>query len=236
MVKKKFEPVNGLPVEQVEKVAKKAIIVPPEPPKTVTHEQMIVGALNAVMQQVAYVQKTGKVKFGSTNYTYASEQDILAVARPYFVAAGLILTPNCTEMNESGNKVFVRVEYTLAHTSGAVWPHPLSMWGCGEDKGDKALYKALTGANKYLWAKMLQLATGDDAESGIQPEQHKKISNMDQVKSYCLREHGGADDASRKERMTLLNGLLIAVNCDPVDNPTQITTQQWDAMAANLPL
>lgn len=232
MVKKKFETVNGVPVDQVEK----AVATPPAPPKTVTHEQMIVGALNAVMQQVAYVQKTGKVKFGSTNYTYASEQDILAVARPYFVAAGLILTPNCTEMNESGNKVFVRVEYTLAHTSGAVWPHPLSMWGCGEDKGDKALYKALTGANKYLWAKMLQLATGDDAESGIQPEQHKKISNMDQVKSYCLREHGGADDASRKERLTLLNGLMIAVNCDPVDNPTQITTQQWDAMAANLPL
>jgi len=210
-----------------------------EPPKTVTNNQMIAGALNAVMQQVAYVQKTGKVKFGSTNYTYASEQDILAVARPYFVAAGLIVTTNCTEMRESGNKIFVKVEYTLAHTSGAVWTHPMSMWGCGEDKGDKALYKAITGANKYWWAKLLQLATGDDAESGIQPEQQRDVLAqfvaMDKVKTYCLKEHGGADDFSRKERLTLLNGLMIAVNCDPVDNPTQITTQQWDAMAANLP-
>ena len=206
-----------------------------EPPKAVTPEQMIAGALNAVMQQIAYVQKTGKVKFGSTNYTYASEQDILAVARPYFVAAGLVATENCTEMRESGHKVFVKVEYTLAHISGAVWPHPMSMWGCGEDKGDKALYKALTGANKYWWAKLLQISTGDDAESGIQPEQHKKLSNMDKVKTYCLQEHGGADDFSRKERLTLLNGLMIAVNRDPVDNPTQITTEQWDAMAANLP-
>lgn len=219
-----------------------AVTVEPQP-AVWSHEKMIINALNVVMQKVSYVQKTGKVKFGSTKYTYASEADILEVARPYFVAAGLILTPDCDEMRESGNKVYVKMNYTLGHVSGAVWPHKLSMWGCGEDKGDKAIYKAITGANKYLWAKFLQLATGDDAEAGKQPEEYNnapvalplKKDSAGAVKGYCLRQHGGADDESRNKRLVVLNELLIAVDGSPVRNPDQITKNQWDAMAANLP-
>jgi hypothetical protein len=62
------------------------------------------------------------------------------------------------------------MDYSLAHVSGEIWPKPIRIPGCGNDKnskggiGDKGTYKALTGANKYLLFKLYQIATGDDPE------------------------------------------------------------------------
>ena len=44
---------------------------------------------------------------------------------------------------------------------------PIIAAGCGGDRnkngvGDKGLYKALTGANKYMLFKLFQIETGND--------------------------------------------------------------------------
>lgn len=131
----------------------------------------ITAALHEVMSKCGYVQKTGKNAFHG--YKYAGEADLLEVLRPAMVEAGLLLIPSIAEVrpiDEYGNSVVI-VEYTLAHKDGDVWPHPIRAAGAGNDKnkngiGDKGVYKALTGANKYLLFKLFQIETGDDPETG----------------------------------------------------------------------
>lgn len=85
---------------------------------------------------------------------------------------GLVLIPsvnNASAIDEHGNTL-VSVEYTLAHISGEIWPDKITAVGCGNDRarngtvGDKGVYKAITGANKYLLFKLFQIETGDDPE------------------------------------------------------------------------
>lgn len=128
-------------------------------------------AMNEVMKAVGYVQKTGKNTFHG--YRYAGEGELLAALRPHMVEHGLILIPTVEgeERRDEDGNVFLTVSYSLAHTSGEVWPHAIRYVGCGNDfspktnrHGDKGVYKALTGANKYALFKLFQIETGDDAE------------------------------------------------------------------------
>lgn len=130
----------------------------------------IASALHAVMQDVPYVQKTGKNTFH--NYRYAGEADLLEKLRPALIRHGLVLIPSTRTVavpDQWGN-VNVIVEYTLLHKDGDIWPEKIKAPGCGGDRakdgrvGDKGLYKALTGANKYLLFKLFQIETGDDPE------------------------------------------------------------------------
>jgi hypothetical protein len=143
---------------------------PTETTETFSPEAVILRAMNEVMQEAGYVQKTGNNDFH--NYRYATEADVLERLRPAMVKHGLILIPSVQQVSsidQYGNTT-VSVHYTLAHTSGAVWPTPIVAAGCGNDRsksggfGDKGLYKALTGANKYMLFKLFQIETGDDPE------------------------------------------------------------------------
>lgn len=136
----------------------------------------ILAALHKVMSEVGYVQKKGRNDFHK--YNYAGEGNLLEVLRPAMVEAGLILIPShktTTAVDDFGN-IFVTVEYTLAHKDGDVWPEKIVVYGAGNDKnksggvGDKGLYKALTGANKYLLFKLFQIETGDDPEKDADHE------------------------------------------------------------------
>ena len=131
----------------------------------------IAAALHQVMSAVGYVQKTGRNDFHK--YNYAGEADLLEKLRPAMLEAGLILIPSVQDVSpvdEYGN-THVRVAYTLLHKDGDVWPHQIIAAGCGNDKsknggvGDKGVYKAITGANKYLLFKLFQIETGDEPEA-----------------------------------------------------------------------
>lgn len=130
----------------------------------------IAAALHAIMSQVSYVQKTGKNAFHG--YKYAGEADLLAVLRPAMIEHGLMLFPsveNVSPPDDNGN-VMVMMTYTLVHKDGEVWPEKLHAAGMGNDRakngtiGDKGVYKAITGANKYMLFKLFQIETGDDPE------------------------------------------------------------------------
>lgn len=141
----------------------------------------IAQALHDVMAKVGYVQKAKTNDFHK--YKYAGEADLLAALRPAMVEAGLLLIPSVTDVrdiDEYGNTTII-MEYTLAHKDGDIWPTPIRIAGVGGDRqkgggvGDKGLYKALTGANKYFLFKLFQIETGDDPEgdSGHERNQDK---------------------------------------------------------------
>jgi hypothetical protein len=160
----------------------------------------IIRALNAVMQEVDYVQKTGENDFH--DYKYANEADVLDKLRPSMVKHGLILIPSVAQVStiDAYGNTNVSIHYTLAHISGAIWPEKIIAAGCGGDKnrngvGDKGLYKAITGANKYLLFKLFQIKTGDDEPED--PEGDKR------------RAEKMSDDAARR---FYLEGGKIAIS------------------------
>ncbi len=138
----------------------------------------IAKALHQVMSSVSYIQKTGKNAFHG--YKYAGEADLLEKLRPAMLEAGLVLIPSIskvTAIDEHGVTTVI-MEYTLAHVNGDIWPHKIGAAGQGGDRnkngvGDKGLYKAITGANKYLLFKLFQIETGDDPET---PSVHDKMT------------------------------------------------------------
>jgi len=123
-------------------------------------------ALNAVMKDCGYAEKDGVNAFHK--YKYTSEEGLLKALRPALVKHGILLIPSIATdpapYVDENQTTHIVMEYTLAHTSGEVWPTPIRIPGSGQDKGDKGVYKALTGANKYMLFKLFQIATGDDPE------------------------------------------------------------------------
>ena len=135
----------------------------------------IATALHNVMAKVTYVQKGSENKFHG--YKYVSESDLLEKLRPALIEEGLILIPSVEmvrPMDEHGNTV-VDMRYEIVHKDGDFWPHLIRISGCGNDRakngsvGDKGLYKAITGANKYFLFKLFQIETGDDPERDTAP-------------------------------------------------------------------
>lgn len=168
-----------------------------------TPETTILRALHAVMEDVEYVQKSGENDFHG--YTYATEADVLKRLRPAMIKHGLVLIPSVQQVSniDANGVTTVTMQYTLAHTSGAVWPTPIFAAGSGGDRsksgiGDKGLYKALTGANKYLLFKLFQIEIGDD------PEQPKVDYDRDDAAKQ--------EREDRKARQFYLEGGKLAIS------------------------
>lgn len=140
----------------------------------------LIGAVAAVMGGFRGVEKSGVNQFH--RYKYASDADILWTLKPQLAEHGLafILVGYTVEaIGEVKTKnggaerlVDLRVTYRLAHKSGE-WMDVVAP-GSGQDPGDKAHYKAMTGALKYALRQSFAIPTGDDPEADAQPQGRKK--------------------------------------------------------------
>lgn len=144
----------------------------------------IAAALHAIMEECSYVRKGGKNEFHG--YKYAGEADLLDVLRPSMVKHGLMMIPSGQSFSpiDAHGNIHVAVDYTLIHKDGEVWPEKITAFGAGNDKnkggvGDKGLYKALTGANKYFLFKLFQIETGDDPEKAAAQKEAREEPDMD---------------------------------------------------------
>ena len=163
----------------------------PKPDAQFVAIQIIADALHEVMGKVAYVQKDATNDFHK--YRYVSEMKLLDALRPAMVEVGLMLIPSVetSTLDHATGNTDIIMSYTLMHKSGAVWPEKIRVPGCGNDKnkngiGDKGVYKAMTGANKYLLFKLFQIATGDDPEvdASFQAPAAKPVEKDAMVESY----------------------------------------------------
>lgn len=131
----------------------------------------ILTALKAARDSMVLVGKSGRNKFD--NYDYATLADYIHATDAAMSQNELLLVVSEVETKSlpprktaKGGDMFVcRVvlEGTLYHTSGQSLG-PFRAVGDGEDRSDKAPYKATTGARKYLIAQVFNLYTTDDPE------------------------------------------------------------------------
>lgn len=135
---------------------------------TTSYPKEIAEAVAKVMGADLYVQKRGKNAFHG--YKYATVGDLLDKLQPLMAEAGLIVFQHeCSaDMLDNGNVMVIRYQFTLAHTSGAVWPEKpvhTGMSACRNTKGgfdDKAANKCHTAARKYFLLGLFQVPTGED--------------------------------------------------------------------------
>jgi hypothetical protein len=126
-----------------------------------------------------YVQKTGQMQ-GFAKYSYARETDFIAALRPLLELHGVTIRPVQYEVltNESfdrGGKVAYRVvvlaTFEFLHSSGD--KATAQAIGEGQDSGDKAFNKAMTGAMKYVLRQSFCTETGDDPDDTPSHEQDR---------------------------------------------------------------
>lgn len=124
-------------------------------------------ALRKALKEKGVLQKGGKNDFDC--YTYFSEAQYKALFTELFSANGLelkfdeldYLTFEGSEKQANGR--MPRLEFTLFDIDTGFF-EKTNITGEGIDKGDKAGYKAYTGALKYYLANTFMVATGDDPE------------------------------------------------------------------------
>lgn len=158
--------------------------------------------IGEVMSKVSRVPKNGYNSFHK--YNYATESDLTESIRPILQESGLAFFSNVLEQDRDGEFTKVKMEFTLADIeTGEILTS--TYWGEGQDKGDKGLYKAYTGATKYFLMKTFLIPTGDDPEADSTVDepncQKPKNSKGPKIQSQM------ASDA----QLNLINKLLVDV-------------------------
>lgn len=139
-------------------------------------EGKIYRALAAVQAMVKAAAKSGANEYD--HYSYAMLNDYCEVIRVPMAENGLALsvdiesverlTPRKTRNGGEEQVVLVVVKGILMHESGETLS--FTGYGEGQDRSDKAIYKAITGAKKYLIANIFNVPTSDDPEKDSDAE------------------------------------------------------------------
>ena len=152
--------------------------------------------LNAKLQQKkqtvrAALAASGPVQKDKKNehskYSYLSEAKYKELFTQLLADHGLELTSSCEEEKEiqTGHKSFgcgrvVTWQFTLTDTDTGYYEESY-VTAEGWDSGDKAIYKAHTGALKYFLANTFMVASGDEVEND-EPPRTPKFATPEQVK------------------------------------------------------
>lgn len=137
-------------------------------------KRTIAARLAAVLAEVHRVPKHGRNNFHK--YDYTTESDLTDFIRPLLAKHGLVIIPAIEEHKRDGHATFLRMSFLIMSEDGEQLG-PFSWFGESSDKGDKGLYKAITGAVKYYLFKLFLVSTGDDPENEGLPHSHGRNGN-----------------------------------------------------------
>jgi ERF superfamily len=125
--------------------------------------------LAEVRRRIGYVQKRGHNEL--SNYSYVTAADIAGSVGDILAELGVVVIPRLEDISyesavgrgEATRMARVVMAYTFADVDSGE-EVIAKVAGQGLDAGDKAPYKAMTGALKYALLQSFLLATGDDPE------------------------------------------------------------------------
>lgn len=169
-------------------------------------------------------------------YKYFSEAGYKELFTKLFSNHGLELTTNeveytafNTNSDKQPNGRKVQFEFILSDTDTGFYEKSL-ISGEGIDKGDKAGYKAYTGAIKYYLANTFMVATGDDPETESPEAQGKPKGSYDPQKkaspkqiSNLLRYYKG----NSLEKLLQTNN-ITRIEDLPMAKATQLLNDIWN--------
>lgn len=191
-----------------------------------TEERKLLMKFVEVYQEVQYIQKRGKNKFH--NYTYATEADVNEKVREELSKRKVVMMPNLLEhhMRETttrnGNTeyiVLVIMDFNFmdAETGETL---TIGMRGEGQDVGDKAIYKAISGCQKYALLKAFMIPSGDDPEGDEGADRRNAGADNSNLPTQSANPPAAppADDKFAKEgQIKMLNAKASAAGYKAAD-------------------
>jgi len=122
----------------------------------------ILKKLHAIMSEVDFIEKDKKNDH--FKYTYASEYAIKTALHEKLVAHGVLFTLSATDVKKDDQITTVNFHYRFIDIESA---EELvgTFAGQGQDNADKGVWKAVTGAIKYILTSTFLIPTGDDPEA-----------------------------------------------------------------------
>lgn len=196
--------------------------------------------LLAAAREVGRVPERGRNE--AQGYSYAREDDLVEAVREHLYANGVLLLPDVEDVatrdtqrldRDTGQVLpgwpitrvkmrfaFVDAESGVQRVLGAV--------GEGSDPGDKGVYKAMTGALKYVLRQSFLIPTGDDAEAESSPpagappqggRAPRLATDGQQRMLFARAKAAGLTNAERDARVQAIAGVsdLAAIPMDLVD-------------------
>lgn len=125
-------------------------------------ENKLFKKLVKVLSEVDTVQKSGFNSF--QNYQYVTESDLIDATKKALVSNGVFVFTSVEESVKIDDITSVVLKHTFV-CSETGEQFSVNSAGQGQDKGDKGVYKACTGAMKYFLSKNFLIAGEDDPEN-----------------------------------------------------------------------
>lgn len=141
-------------------------------------KKQILNKLFLIMNEVEHMEKDGKNTF--QNYNYLSEtqvtmkmKELLTKHKVVFFQSseitGTIEGKTAKGVDQILTNILVRFTFYDVESGESIEGTEA---GQGQDSGDKGVYKAITGAIKYIFMKNFLIPTGDDPENEQKTAQH----------------------------------------------------------------
>jgi hypothetical protein len=105
---------------------------------------------------------------GRYEYSYPTENDLMNAVRGELGKRGVAVLVSWDKVDQQGT--LSTVYGTLMFTDGNE-QYSIGLLGTGADKGDKGIYKAMTGAVRYALWKTFLIPTGDEPDADQQEAQ-----------------------------------------------------------------
>ena len=185
-------------------------------------EKNIYQRINAVMQQVQYVQKDKAVSAGAGgNYKAVTHDQLVSVARGAMVANGIIIEPRQLSgelfpqsLKADGSPSTMRLYRGMYEVRFVNMDCPsdfaqVSVEAHANDNGDKAPGKALTYAVKSAILKLLWLETGENDESRVEERVTRQKS---QAKDQATKIAGSIRTATTVSAVDALYEMGIGID------------------------
>ncbi len=181
----------------------------------------ILQRLNAVMQELDYLQKEKK---SGLQYSFVSHDKVTGAVRPYLVKHGIVCWPAAIDVKQEGNRTQVQCKVVFASIDDPSDCIEVESIGYGIDSQDKGPGKAISYAFKYAMLKTLALETGDD------PDQDQNVKHEPAVMPAVNGTPGASKAASRAGYDAMVKAIRNAATVTALKSWYQSNVTEIDAL------
>jgi hypothetical protein len=192
----------------------------PKAPGDGSPEVRLFSKLCRVAGAIERVEKKGRN--AHHGYDYVRAADLVAEVRRHLIAEGVIVIPSATNARHEGTLTTVDLEYRFIDSeSGASISVPWQ--GVGFDKGgDKGIYKAFTGATKYVLLSTFLIPTTDDPETdAVSNPRAVPVPAIPRSRAERLvkraKDAGVEEEAFRAKLAEVGAGAVVSLNVDQAE-------------------
>lgn len=120
--------------------------------------------LLAARQEIGYLQKDGKVEFGSTKYKAITDEKVMTTVRPILDKYKIVMSIDKIDMSRNGTLTEALITWRFTDVENPDDFILVQSAGQGSDTQDKGAGKAMTYSRKYALLNTLLIPTGEDPD------------------------------------------------------------------------